>query len=113
MKVEEHNLKEEIKEIVLNALRSEVPNEGCAVFRIMRKEHYSPRGKAIMIDNGFYEKIIYKCNLCKACEFNNSKLCDAFQKARQVLVLQNKEIEVNKEMIRNLRKTGNVYGIRE
>ena len=42
MKVEEHNLREEIKEIILNALRFEVPNEGCAVFRIMRKEHYDP-----------------------------------------------------------------------
>ena len=110
MKAEEHNLKEEIREIVGEALKA-VNNEGCAVFRIMRKEQYSPRGKAIMLDNGFYEKIIYKCNLCKACEIN-SNLCDAFQKARQVLVLQKKERRANKEMIKNLEKTGNIYGIK-
>ena len=64
-----------------------------------------------MLDNNFYEKIVYKCNLCRACEFSDSKLCDAFQKARQVLVLQGKELPANKEMINNLKKTGNVYGI--
>lgn len=112
MKAEIHNLKEEIKEIVDGAIKSGISNEGCAVFRILRKEQFSPRGKAIMLDNNFYEKIVYKCNLCKACEFDDSKLCDAFQKARQVLVLQGKELSANKKMIDNLEKTGNVYGIR-
>ena len=113
MKAEVHNLKEEIKEIIDRAIKSGISNEGCAVFRILRKEQFSPRGKAITLDNNFYEKIIYKCNLCKACEFGDSKLCDAFQKARQVLVLQGKELSANKEMIDNLEKTGNVYGIRD
>jgi len=113
MKAEIHNLKEEIKENVDRAIKSGISNEGCAVFRVLRKEQFSPRGKAIMLDNNFYEKILYKCNLCKACEFSDSKLCDAFLKARQVLVLQGKELNANKEMIDNLEKTGNVYGIRD
>ena len=113
MKIEEHNIKEEIKEIVGKAAKSGIINENCSVFRIMRDEQYSPKGKAAMLDKGFYEKVFYNCNLCKACEFGSSNLCDAFQKARQVLVLQTKELPENKEMIKNLQKTGNVYGIIE
>jgi len=115
MKIEEHNLKEEIKDIVGKSIKSGISNEGCSIFRVMREEQYSPKGKAVILDNDFYEKIIYQCNLCKACEntITGSKLCEAFQKARQVLVLQKKEIPANKEMINNLQKTGNVYGIRD
>ena len=112
MKIEEHNLKEEIKEIVEKAVKTGVVNENCGVFRIMRQENYSPRGKAIMLNNGFYEKILYNCNLCRACEFNNN-LCTAFLKSRQVLFLQKKEHPENKKMIENLRSTGNVWGMKE
>lgn len=115
MKVEEHNLKEEIKEIVGKAIKSGISNENCSVFRVMREEQYSPRGKAIMLDNGIYERIVYSCNLCKACNNNiaGSNLCSAFQKARQVLVTQKKELSENKKMIKNLQESGNVYGINE
>jgi len=113
MKPEEHNLKEEIKEAVVYALKSGIDNDKCAVFRVVRQDNFSPKGKAIMIDEGFYEKVLYRCNLCRGCDNSiaGTKLCDAFQKARQVLVLQGKEVEVNKEMIENLEKTGNVYGL--
>ena len=40
MKAEVHNLKEEIKEIVDRAIKSGISNEGCAVFRIIRKEQF-------------------------------------------------------------------------
>ena len=115
MKAEEHNLKEEISEVVSNALKAGIDNENCAVFRVLRKEKYSPEGKAKILNNNFYGKIVYKCNLCRACDNNiaNIKLCDAFQKARKVLVLQKKELAANKEMIKNLEKSGNIYGIKE
>ncbi|MEK6914411.1 MAG: hypothetical protein AABW83_02060 [Nanoarchaeota archaeon] len=105
--VEEDNLKEEIKEEIKNALRDGIDNEGCAVFRVMRREQYSPKGKAIILDNGHYEKILYDCNLCGAC---GSNLCKTFQKARRVLVLKGKEVEENKKILENLEKSGNVYG---
>lgn len=111
MKVEEHNLKVEINEIIGKSLKT-ILNENCSVFRVMREEQFSPRGKAIMINNDFYEKILYNCNLCKGCEFGESRVCNAFQKARQVLVLQKKELPENKEIIKNLQKTGNIYGIK-
>tara|TARA_Y100000310_G_C20639324_1_gene792986 strand:+ start:309 stop:644 length:336 start_codon:yes stop_codon:yes gene_type:complete len=107
---EEYNLKEEVKEEIAKALKDGIDNERCAVFRVMRKEHYSPKGKAIILDNDYYEKILYKCNMCRAC---GDDLCNSFQKARQVLVLKGKEMNANKEMISNLKKSGNVYGIKD
>ncbi len=112
MKPEEHNLKEEIKEIVERAIKIGIPNQGCGVFRVMREEQYSPRGRALILNNDLYEKILYECNLCKACEICNSNLCEAFIKARQLLVMQKKELPHIKEIIENVRKTGNVYGVK-
>jgi len=88
----------------------------CPVLRIMREEQFSPRGKAIILDNQFFEKIVYDCTLCKACEVKcplNLKLCDAFVKARKVLVANEKELPANEDMIKNLNKTGNIFGIKE
>ncbi len=113
---EEFNIKEEIREIVGKCIRCGMCNSLCPVLRIMREEHYSPRGKAIILDNGFFEKTVYECTLCKACEVKcplDLKLCDAFIRARQILVIQKKEIPENQEMIKNLQKTGNIFGIRE
>lgn len=112
MGVEDHNLKEEIKEMIASSLKTGISNDSCGVFRVMRKEQYSPRGKALILDRGFYDKIIYSCNLCKACESPvfSSKLCEAFLKARQVLVLQKKDPKKIRGLIDNLRKTGNIYG---
>lgn len=107
-RTEEHNLKEEIKEEIKTSLRKGIDNEGCSVFRVMRKDHYSPNGKAIILDNGHYEKILYKCNMCRAC---GDDLCKTFQKARQVLVLKGKEMNSNKIMVENVKKTGNIYGV--
>jgi Fe-S oxidoreductase len=116
MTVEIENAKEEIKETVEKCIRCGLCRELCPVLRIMREEQYSPRGKAIILDNGNFEKIVYECTLCRACEKScplNLKLCDAFIKARKILVLGRKEIPENKEMIKNLMKTGNVYGEKE
>ena len=82
----------------------------------MREEQYSPRGKAIILENKYFEKIVYDCTLCKACEKKcplNLKLCTAFIRAREILVNSKKEIFENKEMIKNLEKSGNIYGMVE
>ena len=107
---EEYNLKEEIGEEIKKSIKNGIDSEGCSVFRVLRKEQYSPMGKAIILDNGYYEKILYKCNMCKAC---GDDLCNTFQKARQVLVLKGKEMNANREMIANLKQSGNIYGINE
>ena len=116
MTIESENAKEEIKEIVEKCFRCGRCKSLCPVLRVMREEQYSPRGQTIILDNDFYEKIVYSCTLCKACEELcplDLKLCDAFIKARQVLVGQKKELDENKKMIKNLMKEGNVYGEKE
>jgi len=116
MTIESDNAKEEINEIVEKCIRCGFCKNICPVLKIMREEQYSPRGKAIILDKKNYEKIIFECNLCKACEVNcplNLKLCDAFIKARKVLVEQNKSPLENKKMLENIEKTGNIYGIKE
>jgi len=116
MKIEEHNLKEEINETINKALKAGISNEYCSAFRIMREDKYSPKGKALILRNNFYEKSLFDCNACKACEINspiNLNLCNTFIKARQVLTLQNKQIPGNIQILENYKKTGNVYGIIE
>ena len=116
MTIESDNAKEEVKEIIEKCIRCGRCKSLCPVLRIIREEQYSPRGKVIMLDNDFFEKIVYSCTLCKACEEQcplDLKLCDAFIKARQVLVGNKKELPENKEMIKNLMKQGNVFGIKE
>jgi Fe-S oxidoreductase len=116
MTVEAENSKEEIKEIVEKCIKCGLCKSLCPVFKIMREEQYSPRGKAIMLDNEGYEKIIFNCTLCKACEKKcpvNLKLCTAFVKARKVLVENKKSPDENKELIKNLKETNNIYGIKE
>lgn len=69
-----------------------------------------------MFENSFIEKIVYDCTLCKACEVQcpmNLKLCQAFIKAREILASQNKDVPINIELIKNLNKTGNIFGIKE
>jgi len=113
MTIESDNAKEEIKEIVEGCFRCGFCREICPVLRILRSEQNSPRGKAILLDKGIFDKIVYDCTLCKACEELcpiNLKLCDAFIKARKVLNSEKKDIEANKEMLKNIDRTGNVFG---
>ncbi|MBD3252574.1 4Fe-4S dicluster domain-containing protein [Candidatus Pacearchaeota archaeon] len=116
MPVEAENAKQEAREIVERCIKCGMCNSLCPVLKVMREEQCSPRGKAIILDKGFFEKNVYDCTLCKNCESlcpKEIKLSDAFIKARQVLVGQKKEFPENKEMIKNLEKTGNIYGIKE
>jgi glycolate oxidase iron-sulfur subunit len=116
MSVESENAKEEIREIVTDCFKCGLCKEICPVLRVMREEQYSPRGKAIILENKYFEKIVYDCTLCKACEKKcplNLKLCTAFIRAREILVNSKKEIPQNREMIKNLEKSGNIYGIIE
>ncbi len=116
MSIESDNAKEEIKEIVEKCFKCGFCKKLCPVLKVVREEQSSPRGKAIILDSGYVDKFIYECTLCKACEEKcplNLKLCDSFIKARQILVRQKKELSENKEMIKNLDKTGNIFGIKD
>jgi Fe-S oxidoreductase len=112
-KIEAENAAWEIRDIVDKCIECGMCKSLCPVFKIIREESISPRGKAKMLKKEIYDKIVYECSLCKACEVKcpaNVKLCDAFRKARLVLVEHNKETKENKEMIKNIREYGNPFG---
>ena len=116
MSIEVDNAKEEIREIVEKCTKCGLCKNLCPVFRIMREEQYSPRGKAILLNNEDYEKIVYSCSLCKACEKQcplNLELCKAFINCRKILVNEKKDIPANKDIIKNLSKVENRYGKKE
>ena len=108
------NYREDIKEIVEKCIKCGRCKLNCPVFRVVREEQFSPRGRAILLEKNYFEKLNYDCTLCKSCEKNcplNLKLTDAFIKARAVLISQKKELPENKEMVKNLNTTGNIFGI--
>ena len=116
MVIEAENSKREIKEIIEKCVKCGLCRELCPVLKVMREEAYSPRGKVLMFDNDFIEKIVYDCTLCKACEKTcpaNLKLCSAFVKAREVLVKQKREPHEARDLMKNLDKSGNPFGIIE
>ncbi|MBR9706222.1 4Fe-4S dicluster domain-containing protein [Candidatus Pacearchaeota archaeon] len=116
MSVESENAKEEINEIVERCIRCGLCKNLCPVLKVMHEEQYGPRGKAIILDNKHIERIVFDCTLCKACEHKcpyKLKLCKAFVNARKIIVAQKKDPLQNRELIRNLSKTGNIYAISE
>ncbi len=111
--IEAKNALEEIKETLAGCINCGMCKSLCGVFRVLREESVSPRGKAIMLNDKIIDKIVFQCNLCKACEEKcplNLKICDAIRKAREVLVLEGNELKENEPMIENIRKTGNPFG---
>jgi glycolate oxidase iron-sulfur subunit len=116
MSIEISNAKQEIEEIIEKCIKCGMCKSHCCVLRVVREECVSPRGRVSLFENNYFEKMIYDCTLCGACEKDcplGLKLCDAFINARKVLVGQKREVGENKEMIKNLNKSGNVFGEKE
>jgi len=112
MHVEEKNAKEEIIEITEKCIKCGLCKELCPVFRVLREEQSSPRGHAILLSNKIYDKIIFDCTLCKACEEKcpvNLKLCTAIRKARQVMNLKDKEHPKNKDLVKKIHEKKNPF----
>ena len=111
--IEFKNALEEIREIVSPCVKCGMCKANCGVFKVLREESVSPRGKAIILSDKIMDKIVFECNLCKACEEKcplNLKITDAVRRAREAMVLSGKELKENKEMAENARKTGNPFG---
>ena len=112
MPIESENAKEEVKDIVEKCIKCGLCKGLCPVFRILREETSGPRGKAIMLDEGIYDNIVFKCCMCRACEERcplDIKLCEAFLKARQVLSESNKGSKESKEILKKFEKTGKCF----
>jgi Fe-S oxidoreductase len=111
--VDIENLKIQIRETLEPCIKCGLCKSLCPVFKELREEYYSPRGRAVFLSDETLDKIIFKCNLCKACEKKcplKIKVWEATQKARELMVLKGKELPENKEMIKNIRETGNPFG---
>jgi len=110
--VELDNLIEEIQETLNPCIKCGMCKSLCPVFKILKQEEISPRGHSILLNEKKLNELVFQCTLCKACEEKcplNLKICDAMKKAREVLVLQGKELKTNKEMIKNIRETGSPF----
>jgi len=111
--IQANNLLEEASDTLDTCIKCGMCKSLCPVFKILREEETSPRGHSIFLKEKILKDTIFECNLCRACEIKcplNIKICDAILKAREALVLKDKGIESNKEMIKNIRETGNPFG---
>jgi Fe-S oxidoreductase len=112
-KIESSNALEEASELLEKCIKCGMCKSLCPVFKVLKEENISPRGHSILLTDKILQESIFKCNLCKACEKKcplDLKICSAILKAREALSLQEKNIKTNKEMIQNVRKTGNPFG---
>jgi len=112
-KPEINNAIEECREIVEKCINCGMCRGRCPVFKIIREEYVSPRGKSLLLKEDFFDKTFFLCTFCKNCEINcplGLTLCDAFRKARKILNGKKKETKANKEMIKNIREYRNPFG---
>ena len=112
-KIHAKNLIEEAKEILEPCIRCGMCKSFCGVFKTLKEEAVSPRGQAINLSDDVLSKLVFSCNLCKACEEKcpvDVKVCEAIRKAREALNLRGKGLKGNDEMIENVRRAGNPFG---
>jgi len=112
-KIEASNLLEEVSEILSPCISCGMCKSICPVFKVLRSEPATPRGKVTLLSDKVLDKVLFECNLCKGCERKcplGIKVCDAIRKGREAMVLKGKGLKSNKEMIENVRKYGNPFG---
>ena len=110
--IEVQNAIEEMNTILSDCVKCGMCKSLCPVFKTLKQEEISPRGHSIMLNEKMITELVFKCNLCKACETKcplNLKICDAMKKAREFLVLEEKGLTSNNEMIEAIRKTGSPF----
>jgi len=104
---------EEASEIFSSCVRCGMCKALCPVFKVLKEEGVSARGKGILLSEKIMDKILFECTLCRACEKEcplDIKICDAVLKGREAMVLRGKGLKGNEEMIENVRKSGNPFG---
>ncbi len=112
-KIESANLMEEASEIFDSCIQCGMCKALCPVFKVLKEERVSARGKGILLSDKIMDKVIFECTLCKGCEQKcplGVKVCDAVRKVREAMVLMGKGLKSNEKMIENIRKFGNPFG---
>jgi Fe-S oxidoreductase len=80
----------------------------CPVLAAERCETTGPRGKVLLLKSNVHTDLLFKCTLCRACEVSCPLHLDIpaeVRRARRTL-----KTKANEEMIKNVRKTSNVFG---
>ena len=86
--------------------------EACPVFTILRQEHISPRGLALLADQSVASTVFYQCTLCRTCRVVCPVGHDpSGEGLRAELVGQRIETDANRQMIDNIRAYGNPIGV--
>lgn len=112
-RVEAGNLMEEASGVFDSCVQCGMCKSRCGVFRVLREEQYCGRGRGDLLSKKIMDKIVFECNLCRACEEAcplDVKICDAVLKCRTAMVLLGKGLAGNEEMVKRIRKTGNPFG---
>ena len=113
-KLEADNLMEEASEIFESCVRCGMCKALCPVFKVLKEEGVSARGKGILLSEKLMDKVLFECTLCRACEERcplGVKVCDAVRKGREAMVLRGKGLKGNVEMVSNVRKSGTPFGV--
>ncbi|MDH3352888.1 MAG: (Fe-S)-binding protein [Nanoarchaeota archaeon] len=112
-KIEASNLLEEASETFDSCTRCGMCKSLCPIFKVLKEERVSPRGKGVILSEKITDKVLFECTLCKACEQRcplGIKICDAIRKGREAMALRGKGLKSNEEMIKNIRKYRNPFG---
>lgn len=112
-KIEAGNLIEEASEVFDGCVSCGMCKARCGVFRVLGQEEFSARGKGDLLSKKVMDRIVFECNMCRACEEAcplDVKVCDAVLKCREAMVLMGKGLKENEEMVKNVRKTGDPSG---
>jgi len=84
----------------------------CPVFKATLNESFSPRGIAKLRKKKLINEVAYLCSLCGACDLNcplDLKLIDKIIESREKLVEQGFQTEFAKQILENVKKTGNPF----
>lgn len=107
------NLMEDASDIFDTCVQCGMCKGRCGVFRVLKEEQFSPRGHGDFLKEKILDKILFECNMCRACEEScplNVKVCEAVLKGREASVLLGKGLKENEEMMKNVRRSGNPFG---
>lgn len=115
-KIESSNLLEQASEIFEACTNCSLCKSGCSISRSTGDESLSGRGYANLLKKKILDQNIFKSSLDKGADFScplEIQITEGIRKARMAAVLSGNGLKKNEEMIENLRKFGNPYGIKE